>query len=71
MLRANNRKSMVVGGEKIPHECTGTKSDQIGNTGFYYQKEEDNFHPCLNGQHGSPVLSNENLGVGSTKIPNN
>ena len=40
--------------------CAGTKSSQIGNYNFYYNKEEGDFHPCQNGQHGSPALSNEN-----------
>ena len=46
MPSTNNRKSMVSGGEKISHKCAGAKGNQIGNNGFYYNKEEGNFHLC-------------------------
>ena len=46
MTRANNRRSMVSGGEEIPHKCAGTESSQIGNNYFYYNKDEGNFHPA-------------------------
>ena len=60
--RANNRRSIVLGGQEILHKCAGSKSSQIDNNDFYYNKGEVNFHQCQNRQHGSPVLSNEYRG---------
>ena len=51
---------MVFVGEEIPRTYAGAKSSQIGNTNFYYNKEEGNFHPCQEGQDESPSLSNKN-----------
>ena len=45
MPRPNNMISVLPGAEEIPHKCTGTKSSQIGNNDFNYNKER-NFHPC-------------------------
>lgn len=42
--------------QEVYNKCAETKSSQISNTDFHYNKEEGNFHP---GKHGSPVLSNE------------
>ena len=60
MTRENNRRSRFSGGEETLHKYAGINSSQIDNNDFYYNKDEDNFHPCQNGQHGSPSLSNEN-----------
>ena len=57
---------MVPGGEETLHKFAGTKSSQIGNNDFYYNKEERNPHPCQNGQHYSLVLSNK-IGGGYKK----
>ena len=60
MPKVNTRRSMVFVGEEIPRTYAGAKSSQIGNTNFYYNKEEGNFHPCQEGQDESPSLSNKN-----------
>ena len=65
--REINRRSIVLGGEEIPYKCAGTKSSQTGNNDFCYNKGEVNFHPCQNGQHGNPALSNEYGGHKKTR----
>lgn len=66
MPKVNTRRSMVSVGEEILHTYAGAKSSQIGNTNFYYNREEGNFHPCQKGQYESSTLSNKN---GSHKKP--
>ena len=39
---------MLSVGEEIPQKCAQTKCRQIGNNAVYYNKEEENFHPCQN-----------------------
>ena len=45
---------MVLEEEDISHKFLKTKSCQIGNIDFYYNKEDGNFHTRHIGQHGSP-----------------
>ena len=66
MPKVNTRRSMVSVGEEILHTYARAKSSQIGNTNFYYNREEGNFHPCQKGQYESSTLSNKN---GSHKKP--
>ena len=62
LSRTDNRRAMVHGGTQVSHKCLGAQGSQISYNVLHIKRTGCNISSHPHGQHGSPIILNENGG---------